>query len=462
MDSHFSGWPVEVHVSDNRGRYLVATRDIAEGEVILRSDMFAAAVLSSHRKRICRQCLAVAFHGHHSLKCGGCGQVYWCSEACRQQHSSGTRNSSAADAWQATQTAVSHSLVCPFLLALASCKFDVDMESVFAMLADILARRCALFQYSQCHSTEGALPQQAEALEGNGSTERTNQGSVRIEDFLQLEGHVEEMLKDKRDLQQWNKGARLLMHHFLQDFPNAKQVQDMYCVSARTLIKWASMILCNNFALNYNKATQAGNPLAASSATAGEEIVNDCITSNEVGSVNPLVEAGANASRSFQAVEDSVERLNVAEIQAPAASEQAAEAGGSAQVLAEPPHADGQPPGQQHGTLCCGRAVYMTASYFNHSCRPNCTVLTNLRAAEVLGTTPIRAGEEVNFSYIDTDLPRSERQKTLRREFFFTCACTRCVQEEAEGSEKYTFVRSVAARSTKPKPRGRKARISRK
>ena len=39
--------------------------------------------------------------------------------------------------------------------------------------------------------------------------------------------------------------------------------------------------------------------------------------------------------------------------------------------------------------------------------------------------TTARAGDEVTLSYIDTDMPRSERQKTLKRNFSFVCSCPR-------------------------------------
>ena len=38
-------------------------------QVILRSSMFTAAIMSSHKKRICSACMAVATQRHHDLKC---------------------------------------------------------------------------------------------------------------------------------------------------------------------------------------------------------------------------------------------------------------------------------------------------------------------------------------------------------------------------------------------------------
>lgn len=47
----------------------------------------------------------------------------------------------------------------------------------------------------------------------------------------------------------------------------------------------------------------------------------------------------------------------------------------------------------------------------------------------------IRAGDECSISYIDTNQPLANRRKKLLEEYFFTCACVRCI-EEGNGRDK--------------------------
>jgi len=42
----------------------------------------------------------------------------------------------------------------------------------------------------------------------------------------------------------------------------------------------------------------------------------------------------------------------------------------------------------------------------------------------------IQPGEELFDSYITCDVPREERQKTLKDRYGFDCGCTRCLQEK--------------------------------
>ncbi|DBB02866.1 TPA: hypothetical protein ACH3X1_013472 [Trebouxia sp. C0004] len=76
-----------------------------------------------------------------------------------------------------------------------------------------------------------------------------------------------------------------------------------------------------------------------------------------------------------------------------------------------------------------GREMYITASFFNHSCEPNC-VKTRVHGqhsglATVTALRDIKAGEALTISYIDLELPRSARQLELKTSFFFDCKCIR-------------------------------------
>mmetsp|Transcript_20709 Transcript_20709/g.52431 ORF Transcript_20709/g.52431 Transcript_20709/m.52431 type:complete len:449 (-) Transcript_20709:13-1359(-) len=73
-----------------------------------------------------------------------------------------------------------------------------------------------------------------------------------------------------------------------------------------------------------------------------------------------------------------------------------------------------------------GRGIFPTASLFNHSCRPNCCIVVHGRRISVRVISPIRKGEELTVTYIDTSLPVHTRQKRLLKGKFFLCDCVRC------------------------------------
>ncbi|KAL3159851.1 hypothetical protein ABBQ38_010252 [Trebouxia sp. C0009 RCD-2024] len=143
-----------------------------------------------------------------------------------------------------------------------------------------------------------------------------------------------------------------------------------------------------------------------------------------------------------------------------------------------------------------GREMYITASFFNHSCEPNCvkhrllgqqsgiatvTALRDIKASQMhaaillqdqaelvyeftpgRGVAGLQAGEALTISYIDLELPRSARQLELKTCFFFDCKCVRCERELTEGSKKCSYAHNQTQRKNQaPKRRGIKARVSR-
>jgi len=229
---------------------------------------------------------------------------------------------------------------------------------------------------------------------------------LSMEDFFHLEAHVEEIMQDKKDYRNWMKGARLLMRFLQEEQPEwGTQVISRYSVTEDRLIRWASMVLCNNFALNYEKLAAA------------EQAQGGAVTAEGGDGDHPCKAESSGA---------------------PQASHEA----------------------QFHiGKVCGGRVLYVSASFFNHSCWPNSAMKTSLAEGQVVAISHIGAGEEICLSYIDTDLPRSERQKRLKQMFFFDCGCPRCVEEQSnKAGQKYSFLKSVPLRDTKPKLRGKKAR----
>ncbi|TFL00298.1 hypothetical protein BDV98DRAFT_594085 [Pterulicium gracile] len=76
-----------------------------------------------------------------------------------------------------------------------------------------------------------------------------------------------------------------------------------------------------------------------------------------------------------------------------------------------------------------GWAMYVSGSYFNHSCSPNLRKRPTRRALHFITTTDVEEGEELCISYVDEKREVGERREGLRGSWFFECGCGRCVME---------------------------------
>ncbi|KAJ6484472.1 hypothetical protein C8R47DRAFT_1280715 [Mycena vitilis] len=76
-----------------------------------------------------------------------------------------------------------------------------------------------------------------------------------------------------------------------------------------------------------------------------------------------------------------------------------------------------------------GACVSPPVALLNHSCDPNAVVVfPHLREPlmHVVALREIAPGEEILTAYIDTTLPRAQRQTALRATYHFVCACSLC------------------------------------
>ncbi|KAE8896536.1 hypothetical protein PF005_g15703 [Phytophthora fragariae] len=65
-----------------RGRMLRATRDVKEGESVLRERVYGNVVLSAHRAVLCAVCLRAA---DADICCDDCSNVFFCSDECQEK-----------------------------------------------------------------------------------------------------------------------------------------------------------------------------------------------------------------------------------------------------------------------------------------------------------------------------------------------------------------------------------------
>ncbi|KAH3745397.1 hypothetical protein Pelo_13201 [Pelomyxa schiedti] len=81
-------------------------------------------------------------------------------------------------------------------------------------------------------------------------------------------------------------------------------------------------------------------------------------------------------------------------------------------------------------TLCNkGSGLYFLGSGFNHSCLPNAFWFVTGDKLVVRATKDIQSGEEVTISYRELEQNNFARQKDLKVNRGFTCACERCTSQ---------------------------------
>lgn len=78
-----------------------------------------------------------------------------------------------------------------------------------------------------------------------------------------------------------------------------------------------------------------------------------------------------------------------------------------------------------------GGAIYPTQHWINHSCAPNVGMrfLTNTNKLSVCAKRDIQKGEELCFDYIGFQndfTSRAHRRSVLRSSYFFDCSCSKC------------------------------------
>ena len=86
------------------------------------------------------------------------------------------------------------------------------------------------------------------------------------------------------------------------------------------------------------------------------------------------------------------------------------------------------------------------ASYYNHSCAPNCAI--DPVQHRIITTRIIQPGEELTIAYIpQLYWPTRLRQERLSEGYFFVCRCPRCVKGDKEAFEQALSMALPTARS---------------
>eukprot|EP01102_Stenamoeba_stenopodia_P004764 TRINITY_DN1511_c0_g1_i1.p1 TRINITY_DN1511_c0_g1~~TRINITY_DN1511_c0_g1_i1.p1 ORF type:complete len:466 (-),score=157.01 TRINITY_DN1511_c0_g1_i1:1058-2407(-) len=78
-----------------------------------------------------------------------------------------------------------------------------------------------------------------------------------------------------------------------------------------------------------------------------------------------------------------------------------------------------------------GIGVYVSPSFMNHDCNPNVNLKRySTSLLEFCAARPIKKGEEITISYVDTSEELDVRRQKLRSTYLFLCRCQRCIDEE--------------------------------
>lgn len=119
--------------SPDQGRYVVAlpelTAPLPAGTVVCSSPVHAVAVMETWRKRVCARCFTVAAK-RLECYCTICGQAFYCSDACRDDHAA--RGSPGTSA---------HTALCPALATFGSTKkFGKEDVAMLRLMLELVAR----------------------------------------------------------------------------------------------------------------------------------------------------------------------------------------------------------------------------------------------------------------------------------------------------------------------------------
>lgn len=86
-----------------------------------------------------------------------------------------------------------------------------------------------------------------------------------------------------------------------------------------------------------------------------------------------------------------------------------------------------------------GSGLYIAASVYDHSCRPNASRTFTGNTLTIRATERIPAGTRIFISYDDPAKIKRERKEFLSSHFFFDCTCDRCVNQTPKEDEEMTL-----------------------
>lgn len=80
-------YPVVVRYSEEKGRYVVAAREVGAGEVVMKAAPFSSSVEDHLKTHVCAECFAFSPENKYLFHCKRCCEVWYCSSECMEKAS---------------------------------------------------------------------------------------------------------------------------------------------------------------------------------------------------------------------------------------------------------------------------------------------------------------------------------------------------------------------------------------
>eukprot|EP01102_Stenamoeba_stenopodia_P007114 TRINITY_DN1984_c0_g2_i3.p1 TRINITY_DN1984_c0_g2~~TRINITY_DN1984_c0_g2_i3.p1 ORF type:complete len:472 (-),score=56.73 TRINITY_DN1984_c0_g2_i3:66-1481(-) len=131
----FEGWPVELKYDPNRGRYVVASRNLEAGEIVMKAEAYAVAVCENFKLTACSNCWKQSTRRYpDSFACPKCKQMFYCSKECMEEAFTNKKNFSSS---------YHDPIECHSLLRIRSRanKFSMDDNSEIRVVIQAICRR---------------------------------------------------------------------------------------------------------------------------------------------------------------------------------------------------------------------------------------------------------------------------------------------------------------------------------
>ncbi|KAF9110454.1 hypothetical protein BGX27_006324 [Mortierella sp. AM989] len=345
------GYPIVVENSPTLGNHAKASRDIPQGEGLLRALPYAAEVFDNYKKRMCHVCLLYHNRSAFTYRCQDCDQVYYCSTVCK--------------AIAMDPLLGAHSKICKTLRKLATWNSDRHTKSIIKLLLQVLMNHWRerqgiptvyqnrkLFQETKSDDDEG-LGREGSALANDlenklSVNEQTQPASTEIQpkDIQKIEAEMQVDAATNTEIQNRNRVQEPVENDFYDFLRLQSHFEDWDEEDTKDWNKQSYIVLSFlEMAGLTEMATERGGPLKT-------------ITSMDVKKLISALESNA-----FGMFDRSRKK-----------------------------------------PVCFGRAIYPIASFFNHSCECNST------AVQADGSTLELTGEDV-LGFLDAEEANSQKNQ---------------------------------------------------
>ncbi|OUM61059.1 hypothetical protein PIROE2DRAFT_13055 [Piromyces sp. E2] len=471
--------PLKIEYSENKGRYVVATQDIKKDSRIVVFKGYSTGIIDSFKKKICSVCLSINNDGFYNISCKSCNTVYYCSRVCQLY----------------SQRKLNHDLICPLLRKLATFKSDIHSKSIMKLLLNSFALRISEETFIKESNNRVdeikkwlslvPLPSDIEEYEkeieelkicddNNIEEEKSkeiDENELKIKEKEEVSSDESETKKerknvkiknnkkkdkDERDERKHKKERKEKddkKHKNKKDKKKEKEESDkdknnigddkLKSENKKVKSKHKHSRHKHEHEVNENKdihdeqnVENTNNDKKNETNTDKYDVVTNTIpysgTFKDLMNLQSHFEEWTDESKEIYECMENVIRDNICKnyisnsVDINMDNEIANYLMNFASLVESNSFGIWNSKGK-----CIGRIVYPFASYFNHSCRNNCYPIQYKNHIYFYASKDIEKGDEVNFSYIDTNgVSIKERQAHLLKDYYFKCQCDLCCEEE--------------------------------